>query len=124
MPDEGYRAVVDADGRLLGHCCFGEAARVTGAPSHPTVLDVSIGVRPGYAGRGWGASLGRAAIEHARKVAKDRRLRTTVPQWNAAAVRVAEYSGFTQVGTVTYDGQPYQVLEQPGTPQPGETPHE
>ena len=88
------------------------------------MLDVSIGVRPGYAGRGWGASLGRAAIEHARKVAKDRRLRTTVPQWNAAAVRVAEYSGFTQVGTVTYDGQPYQVLEQPGTPQPGETPHE
>ena len=62
MPDEGYRAVVDAEGSLLGHCCFGEAARVTGAPSHPTVLDVSIGVRPGYAGRGWGASLGRAAI--------------------------------------------------------------
>ncbi len=123
MPDEGYRAVVDADGRLLGYCCFGEAARVTGAPSHPTVLDVSIGIRPGYAGRGWGASLGRAAIAHALTVAKDRRLRTTVPQWKAAAVRVAEQSGFTLVGTVTYDGQPYQVLEQPGTPQPGETPY-
>ncbi len=124
MPDEGYRAVVDGDGRLIGHCCFGEAARATGAPSHPTVLDVSIGIRPAYAGRGWGASLGRAAIAHARKVAADRLLRTTVPQWNSAAVRVAELSGFTRISTATYDGQPYDVLEQAGSPPPGEATHD
>lgn len=97
---------------------------MTGAPSQATVLDVSIGVRPGYAGRGWGASLGRAAIDHARTVAKDRRLRTTVPTWNGAAVRVAEQSGFSRSDIVTYDGTQYQVLEQAGTPQPGEAPHE
>lgn len=117
-PDEGYRAVVDGAGSLLGYCCLGEAARVPGAAGTPVVLDVAIGIRPQLSGKGWGAALGRAAIEYARTVAADRRLRTTVPEWNTVGLRVAEQSGFTPVTTVTHDRKRYVVLEQSGALEP------
>ena len=34
-PDEGWWAVRDADGGLIGFCCFGEAARVPGLGEAP-----------------------------------------------------------------------------------------
>ena len=43
LPDEGYWAVRDADGQLVGYCCFGEAARVPGLRNDPTMLDVALG---------------------------------------------------------------------------------
>ena len=113
-PDEGYWAVADAKDRLVGYCCFGEAARVAGAPANPSMLDVAIAIRPALAGRGWGAELGRTATAHARAVALDRGLRTTVPEWNEIAIHLAETSDFVRVDTVTYDRQKYAVLEQPG----------
>jgi GNAT superfamily N-acetyltransferase len=116
--DAGYRAVVDAAGRLLGYCCLGESARVPGMVGSPVVLDVAIGIRPQLSGHGWGAALGRAAIDYARNVAADRRLRTTVPEWNEVGLRVAELSGFARVGTVTHDRKIYVVLEQPGADEP------
>ncbi|MBK6871447.1 MAG: GNAT family N-acetyltransferase [Kineosporiaceae bacterium] len=116
--DEGYRAVVDSEGSLLGYCCLGEAARVPGAGGTPVVLDVAIGIRPQLSGKGWGAALGRAAIEYARSVAADRRLRTTVPEWNTVGLRVAEQSGFTPVTTVTHDRKRYVVLESSGAQEP------
>ena len=59
------------------------------------VLDVAIGIRPQLAGRGWGGELGRAAVAYARSVALDRRVRTTVPDWNAAGQHAAGQAGFT-----------------------------
>jgi len=47
-------------------------------------------------------------------VALDRRLRTTVPEWNAVGLHVAEQSGFARSGTVMLGGRQYIVLEQPG----------
>jgi enoyl-CoA hydratase/carnithine racemase/GNAT superfamily N-acetyltransferase len=120
--DEGYWAVVDAKDRLVGYCCLGEAARVSGADASSGYLDVAIGIRPELSGRGYGAELGQAATAYARDVALDRGLRTTVPDWNAVGIHVAELSGYTRAGTVTYDRQKYVVLEQPGVPPPAVLP--
>jgi [ribosomal protein S18]-alanine N-acetyltransferase len=114
-PDEGYWAVADSQDRLLGFCCLGEPARAAGEAGHPAVLDVAIGIRSDLSGQGWGPELGRAAVAYARSVAAGRRLRTTVPDWNAAGLRVAEHSGFVRSGTTWIGGQRYVVLEQPGT---------
>jgi enoyl-CoA hydratase/carnithine racemase/GNAT superfamily N-acetyltransferase len=121
-PDEGYWAVVDSNDKLLGYCCLGEAARVAGAPDEPTVLDIAIGIRPDLSGRGWGTELGRAAVEYARSVALGRLIRTTVPDWNEPGIHVAEQSGFTRAGTVTYDRQRYTILEHPAIPVPATLP--
>jgi GNAT superfamily N-acetyltransferase len=112
--DEGYWAVADSQDILLGFCCLGEPARTAGESGHPAVLDIAIGIRSDLSGRGWGAELGRAAVAYARSVAADRRLRTTVPDWNTAGLHVAEQSGFTRSGTVALGGREYIVLEQPG----------
>jgi enoyl-CoA hydratase/carnithine racemase/GNAT superfamily N-acetyltransferase len=117
-PDEGYRAVVDSDDKLMGYCCLGEAARPAGAPADTAVLDLAIGIRPELAGHGWGAELGRAAVEYAKSVAAGRRIRTTVPDWNTVGSHVARQCGFTEVHRVTYDRQPCTVLEHPAIPVP------
>ena len=96
-PDEGYWAVVDSNDTLLGFCCVGAAARVPGAPQDDYVIDVAIGIRPQLAGRGWSGELGRAAVRYAVSVALDRRLRTTVPEWNEVG-RHAAAAGRIQVG--------------------------
>jgi RimJ/RimL family protein N-acetyltransferase len=112
-PDEGYWAVADRQDVLLGFCCLGEPARAPGETGHPAVLDIAIGIRSDLAGHGWGAELGRAAVAYARSVALDRRLRTTVPEWNAVGLRVAEQSGFVRSGTLPLGGRQYIILEQP-----------
>jgi RimJ/RimL family protein N-acetyltransferase len=113
-PDEGYWAVADRQDVLLGFCCLGEPARAPGETGHPAILDIAIGIRSDLAGQGWGAELGRAAVAYARSVALDRRLRTTVPEWNAVGLRVAEQSGFVRSGTLPLGGRQYIILEQPG----------
>jgi GNAT superfamily N-acetyltransferase len=111
-PDEGYWAVADSRDALLGFCCLGEPARAPGETEDPGVLDIAIGVRSGLTGRGWGVDLGRAAVAYARSVALDRRLRTTVPEWNAVGLHVAEQSGFVRSGALTLGAHRYVVLEQ------------
>ena len=111
-PDEGYWAVADSQDHLLGFCCLGQAARAPGETGHPAVLDIAIGIRSDLSGLGWGVELGRAAIAYARSVAADRRLRTTLPEWNTVGLHVAEQSGFVRSGTMRIDGRQYVVLEQ------------
>ena len=109
-PDEGYWAVVDSADDLVGFCCLGSAARLPGQPEDPTLLDVAIGMRPDLVGHGLGPALGRAAVAYARSVAPDRRLRTTLPEWNAAGIAVAEQAGFTRSGDYEMDRRRFVVL--------------
>jgi enoyl-CoA hydratase/carnithine racemase/RimJ/RimL family protein N-acetyltransferase len=111
-PDEGYWAVVDSNDTLLGFCCVGAAARVPGAPQDDYVIDVAIGIRPQLAGRGWSSELGRAAVRYAGSVALDRRLRTTVPEWNEVGRRAAQQAGFKWVASREWNQQQYEIFEQ------------
>jgi GNAT superfamily N-acetyltransferase len=111
-PDEGYWAVADSQDALLGFCCLGEPARAPGETGHSAVLDIAIGIRSDLSGRGLGVDLGRAAVAYARSVALDRRLRTTVPEWNTVGLHVAEQSGFVRSGALALGGHRYIVLEQ------------
>jgi GNAT superfamily N-acetyltransferase len=97
---------------LLGFCCLGEPARAPGETGHPAVLDIAIGIRSDLSGRGLGVDLGHAAVAYARSVALDRRLRTTVPEWNTVGLHVAEQSGFVRSGALALGGHQYIVLEQ------------
>ena len=97
-PDEGYWAVRDAEGELVGFCCFGEAARVPGLPEAPGRLDVALGLRPDLVGQGLGPRFVRTVVEHAETVAEGRRLRCVVPTWNEAGRRAAETAGFAVAG--------------------------
>ena len=112
-PDEGYWSVCDADGRLVGFCCLGDAARPPGLEPAPGALDVAIGMKPELTGRGLGADLGRAAVAYAREVCDGRRLRCAVPDWNDRGLDAARAAGFVEAGEHVAGGRRYVILEAP-----------
>ena len=97
-PDEGYWAVRDADARLVGYCCFGEAARPLGMPPKAGLLDVALGLSPALAGRKLSRDFAKAVVVHAQQVAEGRRLRCAVASWNAVGRHTAEAVGFELSG--------------------------
>lgn len=98
-PDEGYWAVRDSVGKLVGYCCFGEKARPLGLPAEPGTLDVALGLSPALSGHGVSRLLAAAVVDRAREVADHRRLRCAVASWNAIGRHTTEAAGFRLVGT-------------------------
>jgi RimJ/RimL family protein N-acetyltransferase len=96
--DEGYWAVRDARGSLIGFCCFGEAARVRGLDGSGKILDVALGLRPDLTGRGLSREFAQTVVTYARSIAEGRELRCVVADWNALGRNTAEAVGFTTVG--------------------------
>ncbi|MGV1008948.1 MAG: GNAT family N-acetyltransferase [Dermatophilaceae bacterium] len=99
QPDEGYWAVCDADGTLVGYCCFGEKARPPGLAERPGTLDVALGLDPARFGQGVSRLLASAAVERGRQVADHRTLRCAVASWNAVGRHTTEAAGFVAVGS-------------------------
>jgi RimJ/RimL family protein N-acetyltransferase len=96
--DEGYWAISDRIGQLVGYCCFGEAARVPGLSAQPATLDVAFGLRPDLVGRRLSAGVARAVVEHAHRVAEGAGLRCVVALWNEPGRRATETAGFKVSG--------------------------
>lgn len=103
-PDEGYWAVRDAKGQLVGYCCFGEAARVPGLGDDRSMLDVALGLRPDLVGRGLSNVLARVVVEQARAVASGRRLRCVVAERNQPGRHAAQNAGFKVTGAHAVPG--------------------
>ena len=53
-PKNGYLAVRDSEGALVGFCCFGFEGQVPGGDYSVDALDVGIGMRPELTGQGLG----------------------------------------------------------------------
>jgi RimJ/RimL family protein N-acetyltransferase len=97
--EDGYLAVRDADGRLVGFCCTGGQARVPGLVEEPGVLDVGVGMDPDLVGRGLGRDFGAAVLAHLVPTTPTvRRLRAVVQDWNTRSIRLAQAMGFAVVG--------------------------
>ncbi len=95
-----YHAVTDQAGKLVGFCCYGADAQVPGG-EYPDdgSLDVGIGLRPDWTGRGRGSSLLSAVIEFARSEYQVAAFRATVATFNQRSLRTCERTGFRRVQT-------------------------
>lgn len=98
-PDQGYWAVRDAEGQLVGYCCFDESARVPGLPADPSMLDVALGLRPDLVGHGLSNDLAQAVVDRAHQVAAGRQLRSVIDENNHLGRRAAERAGFKVAGS-------------------------
>jgi RimJ/RimL family protein N-acetyltransferase len=111
-PDNGYTALVDDDGALIGYRSFGADGRVPGYVYDDTALDTGGGLRPSLTGQG----LGRQAIATGLAYGQERfappAFRVTVASFNARAQRVVTSLGFVHVARfdATTDGTPYDVF--------------
>lgn len=102
---------VREDDRLVGYCCFGGPARVTGSREDPDTLDVGYGMAPDLMGRGLGNRFVEAIIAFAVERYDCDRLRMYVLDWNERSAKVAAQHGFEPVSELTNDEGRFLVLE-------------
>jgi ribosomal-protein-alanine N-acetyltransferase len=113
-PANGFHALVDETGTLLGFRSFGPDGRVPGGSYDDSALDTGGGLRPDLTGLGTG--LGRQAIAtglaYGREHLHPAAFRVTVAAFNARARHVVESLGFEHAATfnATTDGTEYDVL--------------
>lgn len=111
-PANGYVALVDDAGELIGYRCFGADGRVPGFDYDDSALDTGGGLRPALTGQG----LGRTAIATGLAYGQGRftpaAFRVTVASFNARAQRVIGSLGFVHHAQfdATTNGMPYDVF--------------
>lgn len=93
-PDVHCYAITLAGGELIGFCTFGQDARVPGGDYSIEALDIGLGVRPDWTGRGYGTGIVTAVIAFAVATFKPHLLRATIAEHNTRARRVWEKNGF------------------------------
>jgi RimJ/RimL family protein N-acetyltransferase len=102
-PQNRYYAIVRG-GELIGFFCLGPDARVPGWNYDANALDLGMGLRPDWTGRGEGLSCLIAVIAFVEKESPSRPLRATVLGWNLRALHVCQQAGFHMVTTFKKEG--------------------
>lgn len=82
---------------LIGYCCFGQDARVSGGDYEGDALDVGLGMHPALTGRGYGRKFVQAILDFGRNQYAPPAFRMTVAAFNTRAMRVYAELGFQPV---------------------------
>jgi [ribosomal protein S18]-alanine N-acetyltransferase len=96
-PEYRYHQVTDQSGSLVGYCCFGLDAQVPGGDyrqSEPEVLDIGVGLKPSYTGRGYGVGFVRSVLGYAAVIYHPAIFRATVAGFNHRSLRTFQNLGF------------------------------
>lgn len=113
-PANGFHALVDEDGALIGYRSFGPDGRVPGGEYDDAALDTGGGLRPELTGRGRG--LGRLAIATGLAFGRERfhpsAFRVTIADFNTRARHVVESLGFRHTSGfhATTDGSRFNLF--------------
>jgi ribosomal-protein-alanine N-acetyltransferase len=99
-PENRFHAVREPSGRLVGYCCFGLEARVTGG-EYPQdgarTLDVGVGLHPELIGQGFGEHFVSSILAFANSRYQPERFRVTVAAFNQRSLKTFQKLGFVQV---------------------------
>jgi RimJ/RimL family protein N-acetyltransferase len=111
-PENGYFAITDEQGELLGFCNFGADARVPGGDYSTVAIDIGMGMRPDLIGKGFGKQHASAVFNFAATVYPQQQHRVTIAEFNLRAQRLCHRFGFTPLSrfTRTADGQPFIIM--------------
>ena len=121
VADEGFWAVVDEGGTLIGFLTLGREARVPGLDEDAALLDVGVGMRPDLVGHGLGEQFGTAVLAHAAGTGAHR-LRAVVQDWNQRSLALCRRLGFTETGEHHVGDVRFLVLERSLDPVEGAPP--
>lgn len=111
-PDNHYYAIVDIDETVVGHCVFYTEARVPGGDYSLDALDIGIGMRPDWTGRGKGTNITRLVMDFGREKYTPSYFRATVAAWNDRAQKVCTNNGFDEATrfTATSSGKEFMIF--------------
>lgn len=113
--DGTYYAACDDDHQLIGFFCFGQNAQVPEGQKQnlytgEDVLDIGLGLKPEWTGKGRGQSFLQAGIAFARQQFKPEYLRLSVAAFNARAMKVYARMGFTETSSFVNNGTAFNVM--------------
>lgn len=97
-PINGYWGIWEEE-HLIGFCCFGEDAQVSGGDYSMDALDVGAGFRPDLIGQGQGAKRLGAILAFGQQQFTPTHFRATIAEFNQRAQRACLALGFTPVQT-------------------------
>ena len=110
-PINGYSAMLDETGQFIGGCSHGFDAQVEGGNYSEAALDIGLGVKPDYTGRGYGTEIVRQMLLYYHQKLQPKRFRATIAGFNRRSQRVFEKNGFqrTQTFQRPSDGMEFHV---------------
>lgn len=111
-PQNGYFAIIDEEGSLLGFCNFGADARVPGGDYSADAVDIGMGMCPDLTGQGNGHLYAAAVFDFARINYPDQLHRVTIAEFNQRAQQLCRKVRFSQVARFVRekDGQPFVIM--------------
>ena len=111
-PQNRYYRILDRQGTLIGHCCFGAEGKVPGGDYSLDALDLGIGIRPDLTGQGQGHQLIAAMLDFARETFQPGHFRATIAAFNQRSQRAFIKAGFAQTGDFTRprDGRVFLIF--------------
>jgi hypothetical protein len=113
-PANGFYALVDEDGSLLGYRSFGPDGQVPGGAYDDASLDTGGGLRPELTGlsRGLGRRSIATGLAFGRQRFRPPAFRVTVADFNTRARHVVESLGFSYTSSfnATTDGSRFTIL--------------
>lgn len=95
-PANGFHGIRTGDGELIGFCSFGRDAQVRGGEYGADALDIGLGIRPDWTGRGMGAQVIRAVLGFAGKKSGHERYRVTIAAFNQRAQKAWKKARFAE----------------------------
>ncbi len=94
QPDVQAHGITAETGTLIAFCTFGQDARVPGGDYSADALDIGLGVKPSWTGKGMGRDMVSAVVAFALTHSQPPALRVTIAEWNVRAQRVWQANGF------------------------------
>ncbi len=116
--DGTYFRVIVQNGDVVGFCCIGASAQVpaglaVGAYSHPTLLDMGLGMRPDLTGHGLGYAFVGSVIDFLSKWPNTSGLRLTVATFNQRAISVYQHHRFVPAQRFFSQRTAFMTMERP-----------
>ena len=96
-PELHFHAVLDPGGEFVGFCSYGRDGQVPGGHYPEGALDIGLGMKPEFTGRGRGRRFFESILAFAEEVLGASRFRVTVARFNQRAINVYVDAGFEEV---------------------------
>lgn len=111
-PDLNFHAVLNMLGEFIGFCSFGIDGQVPGGDYSERALDVGLGMKPEFTGKGMGFEFFNAILEYVREQSNPSCVRLTVADFNQRALRLYQKFGFVTKDRFIdkYKCMPYTIL--------------
>ncbi|PFS66301.1 GNAT family N-acetyltransferase [Bacillus cereus] len=114
--DGTYYGCCDDKGEFIGYFCFGENAQVLGGrDAHlyggEDVIDIGLGMKPAFTGKGLGNLFFQAGISFAAKECKPKMFRLSVATFNKRAITLYKNIGFQQGPIFLSRGREFMIME-------------